>query len=261
MIDSTLVIARYNENIDWVKSISIKYIIYNKNLQQIYDKNIINIPNIGREEYVYIKYIIDHYENLPNQIIFTQGDPFFHSPSFTKLLLLRNKFDNIQPLTFGYSNSNPGIKYTNITYPILNIENIPIHIGFFDSKMDFFYQPEKKFYTHWGSGYRSAEQMFREKNLDFRKKISELLQINIRKFNNIDMTPMCYAAIFSVSRDIIYQYPLEYYKYLLSLSEHFHAANSNRKFVAKSFGFGHVMEFFWMELLGYNPPKELYNAE
>lgn len=258
MTDSTLVIARYKENIDWVKSIPIKYLIYNKNSQQIHDKNIINIPNIGREEYVYIKYIIDHYENLPNQIIFVQGDPFAHSPSFIKLLSLRNKFNNVQPLSCGYSKNNPGIKYTNITYPILNIENVPIHIGFFNSKMDFFYQPDKKFNTHWRNGYISAQQMFGEENLDFRKKISELLQINIRTFNNIDMTPICYAAVFSVCRDIVYQYPLEYYRYLLSLTEHFHMANNNRKFAFNSFGFAHVMEFSWMELFRYDPPKVLY---
>jgi hypothetical protein len=42
---------------------------------------VINLNNVGREGHTYYKYIYDHYEYLPNHIIFLQGHPFDHSPN------------------------------------------------------------------------------------------------------------------------------------------------------------------------------------
>ena len=57
------VVSRYNKNVDWV------YKLKNINNFYIYEKekpkNKYNIPvNKGNEASVYLKYIIDHYDNL-----------------------------------------------------------------------------------------------------------------------------------------------------------------------------------------------------
>ena len=38
------------------------------------------LPNIGREAHTYLYYIITHYHDLPEAVIFLQGNPFPHLP-------------------------------------------------------------------------------------------------------------------------------------------------------------------------------------
>lgn len=102
-----IVIARYRESIDWINKIpkNYKIFIYNKNNEPLTILNcennitIINLPNIGREGDTYLHHIITHYDNLPDRIIFTQGDPFPHSPRFLELLEHVDQYKQFQPLT------------------------------------------------------------------------------------------------------------------------------------------------------------------
>jgi len=78
-----IVIARYNENIDWIYKINTNLydiFVYNKGdkLDKYLNCNIINLNNTGRESHTYLYHIINNYENLPEKIIFTQAHPFDH---------------------------------------------------------------------------------------------------------------------------------------------------------------------------------------
>ena len=78
-----LVIARYNENLDWLKEYS-KYkfnriFLYNKGETEItlpesykppiYEK----LKNVGRCDHTYIHHIIKHYDNLGDVTFFVKG--------------------------------------------------------------------------------------------------------------------------------------------------------------------------------------------
>ena len=69
------VISRYKKNVNWcykLKNIN-KIYIYDKNNP----KNKYNIPvNKGNEASVYLKYIVDHYENLTEFTFFTHDDEY-----------------------------------------------------------------------------------------------------------------------------------------------------------------------------------------
>jgi hypothetical protein len=64
-----IVIAKFNEDMDWVKQLRYNYKIYDKSK---------DIPNVGREAETYLRYIIENYNNLPNYVVFLQGRPFDH---------------------------------------------------------------------------------------------------------------------------------------------------------------------------------------
>jgi hypothetical protein len=69
------VVSRYKKNTNWV------YKLKNINKYYIYDKetpeNEYNIPvNKGNEASVYLKYIIDHYDNLADFTFFTHDDEY-----------------------------------------------------------------------------------------------------------------------------------------------------------------------------------------
>lgn len=68
-----LVIARYNENIDWIPTdIDWKLTVYNKQS----GTNL--LPNVGRESHTYFHHIVHNYNALADWTIFTQAAPAEH---------------------------------------------------------------------------------------------------------------------------------------------------------------------------------------
>jgi len=91
-----IVVARYNENIEWTKQF-LNVIIYNKGLPLENSYKQIFVNNVGRESHTYYKHIFDNYDNLAEYTIFLQGNPFDHSPNIISNLnnYINNKELNI----------------------------------------------------------------------------------------------------------------------------------------------------------------------
>ena len=87
-----LVVARYKENIDWIKDCkSIHQVtVYNKD--ETNQENTNALPNLGRESHTYLYHIINNYDNLADYTIFCQGDPIFHDHHFVEKI---NSIDSI----------------------------------------------------------------------------------------------------------------------------------------------------------------------
>lgn len=69
-----IVVARYNENVDWLNPEIEKgnVVLYNKGIKLGIPNEIMR-PNVGRESETYLKYIIDYYPHFPDVIVFTQA--------------------------------------------------------------------------------------------------------------------------------------------------------------------------------------------
>ena len=75
-MDKRLIIARYNENLEWLKKYrDFKITVYNKGANLSYSKffNIINLENIGRESHTWLYHIVNNYHHLNEINIFLQG--------------------------------------------------------------------------------------------------------------------------------------------------------------------------------------------
>jgi len=119
-----IVIARYNENVDWLNRLIEqhnwinKIVIFNKGEDDINNKqphiiSIVNLSNKGREGETYLNYIIDNYDTLPEHVWFIQANPFDHSPDIINM--------------FSYNSvSQYNSKYQGLTYRYL--KNIPENI-------------------------------------------------------------------------------------------------------------------------------------
>lgn len=68
-----IVVARYNENVEWLKESCKDTIIYNKGDTLQYLTNIISLPNVGREAHTYLYHIVQNYHNLAEVTLFTQA--------------------------------------------------------------------------------------------------------------------------------------------------------------------------------------------
>ena len=67
-----IVVARYNENVEWLTPEMENCLIYNKGEKMNLVNEIIS-ENVGRESESYLKYIISNYDFLPDVVIFTQA--------------------------------------------------------------------------------------------------------------------------------------------------------------------------------------------
>ena len=90
----SIVLARYNESLDWISEIPDDFCVY------VYNKGdritsptvlrranyIIDRPNVGRESETYLFHMLT--APLPDRhyTVYSQGDPFLHSPDLIKLL-------------------------------------------------------------------------------------------------------------------------------------------------------------------------------
>jgi len=76
------IIARYNEDLDWVKNLNGDVLVYNKGENYRWDYKKIDAENYGRESETYVRAIIEHYDILDQyyDVVFLQGHPFDHAP-------------------------------------------------------------------------------------------------------------------------------------------------------------------------------------
>jgi len=72
-----IIVSRYKEDYNWVKEYTDDYLVYNKGYP-IFEKNIINTPNLGGNQRDIFKYIFENYNNLPELMAFVQAEPFDH---------------------------------------------------------------------------------------------------------------------------------------------------------------------------------------
>jgi hypothetical protein len=74
MTKNNIVISRYNRNVDWIYKIdNVNILIYDKEKPE----NELNIPvNKGNEASVYLKYIIDNYDILPENTFFIHDEEY-----------------------------------------------------------------------------------------------------------------------------------------------------------------------------------------
>lgn len=89
-----IVVARYNEDVEWSKQFS-NVLIYNKGNKLEGDYKEIFLNNVGREGHTYYHHIYQNYENLSDYTIFLQGNPFDHSPDIISDI---NKYINNKDL-------------------------------------------------------------------------------------------------------------------------------------------------------------------
>lgn len=90
-----IIVARYNENIEWLNSELSNCIIYNKG-NKLNIENEICLENIGRESETYLQYIITNYYHLPDVVVFTQARIADHKGADDVNYLIKIKNDALK---------------------------------------------------------------------------------------------------------------------------------------------------------------------
>lgn len=210
-----LVVARFNENLDWLLILkNLDIVIYNKGEENIdyikYNLNnlnikceIINIPNIGREGSTYIDHIINNYKKLYNYTIFVQAFPFDHCPNiYSKIIDFVNNLENIN---FTFLNNKllecdflgrsvqlcevGGYDYLPMVDVYNNLFNNKIIIKT-KKKNPFELEDLKGPIFEFGAGaqFIVSKKIIKKKPISFYKKIHNIFKKPIKEFNGIKYT-------------------------------------------------------------------------
>jgi hypothetical protein len=255
-MNTEIVIARYNENLNWIEQLdnNIKITIYNKGKNDI-KYPFITLPNVGRESHTYLYHIIKNYDNLADLTIFCQGDSIFHSPDFLKLIKKREKFQAIQPLAAFYWPGNVEPNYLpNPPKSILNktknlhIDNCQIHVEYLDNE----------FKTQYPAYYSQSHYI---KYVNFIKKeynVDNVLQFNIDRFNlkNVDLNkliPICYSGLFAVKKEVILDRSVDFYNNIMSILIY-----DTRKYIWGELDHGLFLEKLWLLIFNYKKYNKNY---
>jgi len=177
-----IIVARYNENIEWLNSELKNCIIYNKG-KKLHIENEVILKNVGRESETYLHYIITNYYNLPDVIVFTQARISDHKGS------------------------------DDINY-LIHIKNDALYNS---KSQDFFLHNDIGNNIHWDNKWNFQNgKYFLSDNY---KNNSPITFIEWFK-NNIDINypnpiKIYRNAIFAVKKENIINKPIEYYKKLI----------------------------------------------
>ena len=186
---TSLIIARYNEDIEWLsKHRKYKIIIYNKGKNLINKHNFIikKLPNLGRESHTWLTHIVSNYENLDKYNIFLQG-----------------KIDDLNCMSY----KNPdkylkGLKENGFSVSRLGL------LGPFHWSKNVGIEKNKKYQKQWSKGQiHTSDLSFRQ----FSKKI----------FPNIPyFVATSYGGCFAVSSELIRKHKKSFYENVLRYVSH-----------------------------------------
>jgi len=237
-----LVVARYNENIDWVLAYNDIAIIYNKGPDpELPFQKLINLENIGREGHTYLYHIIKNYENLNKKTIFLQGSPFEHNETLLFGIDNHEKTLDVQPLGLQYLNdlkippSNILNTYKNKTnygleYLVLNIDHDCMYVG------EYFFHDR---------GIISLQKTYKERFLDCKSLIQNFLERSNFPIKTPmdDCIRMTFCGLFSATSNKIKKYSVEVYQGLINELTNFNNQGGEN---------GYILERLWLYIFEDN---------
>lgn len=222
--DVDLVIARYKENLDWLKLLPMPLSAYNKIF--VYDKggvggaipglpkgdhiHVISLPNVGRCDHTYLHHIIHQYHDLAKVTIFLPGSAGMDSKlehAIHTVHLAQRTRDTVM-LTWHIAEQGKSL--------INDVHDFRLDHWEASNTINRSANPEKNL-------LKCPEQPF---GTWFRKQLGDT-----------PIEAIVYRAMFAVSREHIQRHPVEFYQSFISYLDH----HSNPEA-------GHYMERAWVSL-------------
>ena len=224
------IIARYNEDITWVKDLKGDVLVYNKGENYIWDFPKIDAENYGRESETYVRAIIENYDKLDqyDEFALMQGHPFDHCSDI--LERLEHNTSTYTLLSTYYANHIlPKDDYIFYTH-----KNI-VDLLFQQMKTDHEVGPIKQV-TNISYMMEHNNKVFIEKAPEIKQIIYVLMILGIQ-YRGLNITWGC-GAQYIVSTDLLKNKSIWFWKNLHELLRYTYVE-------LESQDLGYVMERLW----------------
>jgi hypothetical protein len=161
-----VVVARFQENLDWVKKVKWPVRVYNKG-------GPIELPcerlkNIGREAQTYLHHIIKEFDKLADYTVFLQGNPYRHTRDLDLMLDgLPGTIERLRKMSSGcWSLSNEVLVHTQQEIEAYKIYPEDFHNAFFE-------KPKRVFKHAYGAQYIVHKSAIVNKPVEFFRHIHD----------------------------------------------------------------------------------------
>lgn len=242
--DVEIIIARYNEDVEWACAYEDIVTIYNKGAH-IPGKNVKGIANVGREGHTYLNHITTEYDSLSNYNIFVQGDPFEHNETILFGIDNYNLCDDVQPLGIRWKKSK-GIPPTEIENKLTIKTDFGLNYLIMPLNADLDYVKE---FWYSDRGHANLITLYRRQFptcVSVSQNFLERSEFSISKpLTNIRYT---WAGLFAVKRDILHRYTKTIY---LNLTKELLMFNRDGGLN------GYILERLWLYIFELNSEIKL----
>lgn len=169
-----IVIARYNESINWTKGLK-KVIIYNKGNDELDTKHKVKkLKNVGREGHTFYNYIYKNYNKLDDYTFFLQGNPFDHCSGILEYI---NNFNNMKhkPDFCFLTNKQKAVKLINCKYHS-NLNLFETYVKIFNNDK---VKRRKLFKFGPGGQFVVKKEIILKRPREFYKNIADILSYSV----------------------------------------------------------------------------------
>ena len=240
----TIVVARYEEDVQWTEAYSDICTLYNKGSSKPNAALpfVIRLENTGREGHTYLYHIISNYESLSANLVFTQADPFPHNPTILCAIDAIDQTCSIQPLGYIYSDTIPSkevirasekLTEYGLNYMVTKINRdlqIVSPVAFDDKGINEFIEDHKYIYPK--QAYMSLVNAFLDR-CRFPLYASEIFD---------SLIPFSFAGLFKVNREVVRVHSKETYANILRELTLIHPQGGLN---------GYILERVWLYIFGY----------
>ena len=181
-LEYQIVVARYNENINYLSLFKDIMIVYNKGDTKIPSIfNSINLPNVGRESHTYLYHIIQNYDTLANRTLFIQGRIDDHKLLPIIEYFIPNEFvgklskNNIQYIKFAIKHEGKYLKEL-ISGHMKRSKYTPYE---FINKIGIDISKIKEFDMVWGANFCVSKELIHRKPKEFYEDIIKYVHYDI----------------------------------------------------------------------------------
>jgi hypothetical protein len=232
----SVVVSRYNENVEWTRAYNDIAFIYNKG--DMIAEPAEYLDNIGREGHTYLHHITTKYNRLTDRTVFLQGNPFEHNPTVLFGLDNYELTLDVQPLGLFY------LQKLNIP-PKTLVDALKVRTDYGLEYLTIEINADLQSYLFHDQGAELTCNNFKYINKSAKETVFNYFLRNARypyDPDNIQSIQFTFCALFSVKKENIQRHGVDQYtKLIYILLTHDPQGGAA----------GYVLERLWLYIFGY----------
>jgi hypothetical protein len=186
-----IVVAKYNENIDWTKKINHKVTIYDKSDNPI--QGSIKLKNVGREGETFLYHIVNNYNNLDDVTVFLQGNPFDHLQILVGWRAITSDEEINIVINKMNAEINDNCDFTTFYQVLHNVPNGTNGVNTNNYCIQYYGETHNKFTVSPGGQYIVPKKYILSRPLEFWKNL-HLAMYDNEKLNGYSQEQLWYLA-------------------------------------------------------------------